>query len=71
MARTMSVEKFVTDMLRAGCRFDPSDERKLLIPEAVAERAGVLPGYFYIYEPVDGIMRVEKFSPDGTQQHIQ
>jgi hypothetical protein len=71
ITKTMAISVFVGNMLRAGCRFDPSDGRELLIPPEIAQRAGVLPGYFYIYEPVDGVARVEKFLVDGTREWVQ
>ncbi len=64
----MTAAKFIADMLAAGCYLDG---RKVVIPEDVAKRAGVTPGYFYIHEPVNGVGKVEKFLPDGTLEWIQ
>lgn len=67
----MEGSKFVAEMLAAGCYFDTEDPRKLIIPEDVAAKAGVLPGYFYAYEPIDGVAKVEKFGMDGKLERLQ
>lgn len=60
--------KFIKDMLKAGCYFDPQDRHKLIIPENLAARIGEKPGYFYINDPVDGLAIVERFNSDGSSK---
>lgn len=67
----LSARRFIDDMLRVGCKVDAADPRKLHIPAEVAEKAGVLPGYFRIGEPVNGVAKVEKFLTNGTLEWVQ
>ena len=68
----MPAKKFIDDMLSVGCYFDPTDARKLIIPEELAADIGEPPGYFYINDPVDGNAIVERFNADGsTREKIQ